>query len=298
MKLTELGEDALIQRLLRGLGSSAEVRVGPGDDCAVIGRPRDARWTLLKTDCVIEGIHFNRDEKRRRVGWKALCRAVSDIAAMSGLPRHALVTLAVSRTAEVTEIDELYRGLARAARRFDITIVGGETARSPGPLFLSIALTGEVERGRCVLRSGGKPGDALYVTGHLGGSRAGKHLDFIPRVAEARWLTEHFRLRAMMDLSDGLGSDLPRLARASRCGYELDPTLIPCNSGCTVEQAMRDGEDFELLFALPARMGNDLEAAWHRKFPNLKLTRIGRLAVPSKTKPTPKTSGFDHFTQA
>ncbi|MEO8351979.1 MAG: AIR synthase related protein, partial [Chthoniobacteraceae bacterium] len=111
MKLAALGEDALIQRLLRSLASSADVRVGPGDDCAVIGRPRAACWTLLKTDCVVEGIHFNSAEKRSRVGWKALCRAISDIAAMGGLPRHALVTLAAPRTAEVKEIEDLYRGL-------------------------------------------------------------------------------------------------------------------------------------------------------------------------------------------
>ncbi|MEO8353910.1 MAG: thiamine-phosphate kinase, partial [Chthoniobacteraceae bacterium] len=190
---------------------------------------------------------------------------------------------------------DLYRGLATAARRFEVTIVGGETARSPGPLFLSIALTGEVERGRCVLRSGGKPGDALYVTGRLGGSRAGHHLDFIPRVVEARWLTENFRLHAMMDLSDGLASDLPRLARASRCGFALDLPSIPRTRGCTLEQAMRDGEDYELLLALPNRRGNELEAAWFRKFPNLNLTRIGRLADPSPTKPALKTRGFDHF---
>ena len=108
-----------------------------------------------------------------------------------------------------------------------------------------------MEKRRCVLRSGGRPGDALFVTGLLGGSLAGKHLDFTPRLAEARWLTQHFHLRAMMDLSDGLGADLPRLAAASGCGFELGE--IPCTPGCSRDSALGDGEDFELLFAAGPR---------------------------------------------
>ena len=295
MKLAHYGEDRLIADLTRALATGRDVRVGVGDDCAVIGRARDPVWLLLKTDAVVEGVHFLPDENPARVGWKALCRAISDIAAMGGEPRHALITLAVSREVEVARMRALYTGLRKAARKFGVSIVGGETSRSPGPLFLSIALTGEVERTRCVLRSGGRAGDALYVTGQLGGSLAGRHLDFTPRLAEARWLTEHFKLRAMMDLSDGLAADLPRLAAASPCGYTLDESRIPRTPGCTVAQALADGEDYELLFALPPRECARLEREWPPEFP--RLTRIGVLnpqsAIRNPQFPPPR--GFDHF---
>ncbi len=297
MKLSALGENRVVEELTRALTLGADVRVGAGDDCAVIGRPREARWQLLKTDAVIEGVHFLADEDPRRIGWKALCRAVSDIAAMGGTPQHALITLAAPPTAEFARVRGIYAGLRQAARRFCVSIVGGETARSPGPLFLNVALTGTVERTRCVLRSGGRSGDLLYVTGRLGGSLAGKHLDFTPRLTEARWLVTHFKLHAMMDLSDGLTADLPRLATASRCGFILDESLLPKTKGSTIQQALTDGEDYELLFALPPRHAAALESAWKQHFPRLALTRIGTLCTNPKLR-TPNSElrhGFDHF---
>lgn len=297
MKLRDLGEDRLLARLIRGLPLGADVRVGPGDDCAVIGAPRAARWQLLKTDAVLEGVHFEPGEKMERVGWKALCRALSDLAAMGGVPGQALITLAVPAECEMEKLEALYRGLRKAARRFGVSIVGGETSRSPGPLFVSIALTGWVERRRCILRSGGRPGDGVYVTGRLGGSRQGKHLDFVPRLEEARWLTKQAKLHAMMDVSDGLGADLPRLAAASGCGYDLEEENVPRTRGCSVAEALNDGEDFELLFALPVKHGEALQHRWKKEFPRLPLTRIGtltksRLATGNSTS---KLHGFDHF---
>jgi thiamine-monophosphate kinase len=296
MKIAALGEDAVVAALTRGLPLDGDVRCGAGDDCAIIGAPRDRMWRLLKTDCVVEGVHFLAGEKPVRVGWKALCRAVSDIAAMGGLPRHALITIAVARDVKLAWLRGLYAGLRKAARRFDVSIVGGETSRSPGLAFISVALTGEVERTRCVMRSGGRAGDLLYVTGRLGGSLAGRHLDFVPRLAEARWLSENFHIRAMMDISDGLAADLPRIAKASGCGFEICEEHIPRNHGCTVAQALGDGEDFELLVAVHPRDAARLEAKWRAHFPKLPLTRIGSLtrgAVPAKRKQT--TRGFDHF---
>lgn len=288
MKLSELGENALVARWTRRLPTLPSVILGPGDDCAVTGRRSDPVWTLLKTDCVIEGVHFASGTDFARVGWKALARNVSDIAAMGGEPRHALVTVALPPSLDVEKGDALYTGLRRCARKFGIAIAGGETARSPGPVFISVALTGEVERGRCVTRSGGRPGDVLFVTGRLGGTLAGKHLDFTPRLAEARWLAGHFRPRAMMDLSDGLGADLPRLARASGCGFELG--AIPCAPGVSREEALSGGEDFELLFALPPRRAARLERAW--PFRRLPLTRVGVLTA---NKSFQSLHGFDHF---
>lgn len=285
MKVSSLGEDAVVAALTRGLPCGEDVRLGAGDDCAVIGGARDRMWQLLKTDCVVEGVHFLAAEKPARIGWKAMCRAVSDIAAMGGGPRHALITIAVACDVKMAWLRGIYAGLRAAARRFGVSIVGGETSRSPGPAFISIALTGEVERTRCVTRGGGKAGDVLFVTGRLGGSLAGKHLDFIPRIAEARWLTANFKIRAMMDISDGLAADLPRLARASGCGFEICEETIPRNRGCTVAQALSDGEDFELLFAVRPADASRLEAQWRRKFPKLPLTKIGALRRRSADNP-------------
>ena len=297
-RLDEMGEDRLVERLTRSLPTNSDVVVGPGDDCAVV--ERDAiSWTLLKTDCVLERVHFEPSREPsylERVGWKALARAVSDIAAMGGVPEHALVTVALPRAYPVAGVEALYEGLKRCARRYEVAIVGGETARSPGGVFISVALTGRVERERCILRSGGKPGDRIYVTGELGGSLGGKHLDFTPRLEEARWLTKHFTLHAMMDLSDGPGADLPRLARQSRCGFELHGSL-PAAPGISQEGAWRDGEDFELLFTLAPQEAARLEKAWPERFASLRLTCIGQLIGEGSGHAAARTSthGFDHF---
>lgn len=296
MTLAQLGEPALVARLIKNLPRGSDLLVGPGDDCAVIGRPRDHRWTLLKTDCAIEQIHFRAEENPRRVGWKALCRSLSDIAAMGGEPRHALITVAAPRTLDVSRLAGLYAGLRKAAKRYGVGIAGGETARSPGPLFINVALSGTVERSRCILRSGGRPGDLLHVTGRLGSSLAGRHLDFLPRLIEARWLTAHFSIRAMIDLSDGLGADLPRLAAASGCGFELWPERVPRTQGASLEQALDDGEDYELLFAVRKGDAKQLQVSWKKTFPRLPLTPIGILTRSGKGAPDIFTShGFDHF---
>jgi thiamine-monophosphate kinase len=294
MKLSDLGEDAVVRALTRDLPLGKNVIVGAGDDCAVLGEAGDRTWRLLKTDAVIEGVHFLHDTEPERVGWKALCRAISDIAAMGGTPEHALVTLAVPAGTEMEWVNGLYAGITSAARKFGVGIVGGETCRSPGAKWINIALTGCVESPCCVLRSGGKPDDFLYVTGRLGGSLAGKHLDFTPRLAEARWLVKKHCPSAMMDLSDGLGADLPRLAAASGCAHELWPLSIPCTPGSTTIAAMNDGEDFELLLAIDQSKAAALERDWKKKFPKLPLTRIGRLVEPSESN-IARPGGFDHF---
>ncbi len=298
MKLSDLGEDRVVAKLTHALALGREVRVGAGDDCAVIGRPCAAHWQLLKTDAVIEGVHFLPDENPRRIGWKALCRAISDIAAMGGQPQHALITIAAPPATDFARLRGLYAGLRQSAQRFGVSIVGGETTRSPGPLFLNVALTGTVKRAHCILRCGGRPGDALYVTGRLGGSLAGRHLDFIPRLDEARWLAANFKLHAMMDLSDGLAADLPRLAAASHCAFTLDESAVPCTKGCTTAHALTDGEDYELLFALAPHRAAALEPAWKKRFPRLPLTRIGTLSVTQhSTLNTQPPRAFDHFRQ-
>lgn len=295
MKLTHFGEDRLVAQLTRALKTGAAVRLGVGDDCAVIGARTARVWQLLKTDCLVEGVHFTGESGARQVGWKALARAASDIAAMSGVPKFALITMAVSGDENVARVKGIYAGLRRAADAFGVQIVGGETSRSPGPMFISVALTGEVERTRCVSRSGGRIGDVVYVSGRLGGSIRGKHLTFIPRLREARWLTANFRIRAMMDLSDGLAADLPRLAKASGCGFEISKQLVPITKACTLAQALSDGEDYELLFTLAPASATELERQWRGEFPRLPLTRIGRLISKSKSRKPKLPRGFDHF---
>jgi thiamine-monophosphate kinase len=291
MKLNEIGEDAVVEEITRTLRFDERVEIGPGDDCAVVHFGPNLQ--LLKTDCVIEGIHFLPDTPARAVGWKALCRNISDIAAMGGDPLDALITVAVTSDRELVWLTDLYAGLNQAAAKYGVNLVGGETSRSPGPAFISVALTGKVDKERLVTRAGGKMGDRLYVTGRLGGSFPVKHLSFEPRLAESRWLTENFRLHAMMDLSDGLGSDLPRLAKASGTGFEIDFAALPKNENCSEEQALTDGEDYELLFAVSEDHGQKLEKEWRAVFPELPLSCIGRL-IEAKAEPFSRP-GYDHF---
>jgi thiamine-monophosphate kinase len=291
MKLNEMGEDAVVKEITRTLRFDERVEIGPGDDCAVVHFGPNLQ--LLKTDCVIEGIHFLPDTPARAVGWKALCRNISDIAAMGGDPLDALVTVALSPDRELVWLTDLYAGLNQAATKYGVNLVGGETARSPGPVFISVAITGKVEKERLVTRSGGQIGDRLYVTGKLGGSLQGKHLSFEPRLAESKWLTQNFSVHAMMDLSDGLGSDLPRLAKASGTGFEIDLSELPRNEGCSEEQALTDGEDYELLFAVSNDTGPKLEREWKEAFPDLLLTCIGRLT--GEKGETLNKPGYDHF---
>ena len=291
MKLKEIGEDAVVEAITRELRFDGRVEIGPGDDCALVRFGQTLQ--LLKTDCVVEGIHFLPETPGRAVGWKALCRVISDIGAMGGDPLDAVITVAISPDRELGWLTDLYAGLNEAAARYGVNLVGGETSRSPGPVFVSVALTGKIEKERLVVRSGGKVGDRLYVTGRLGGSLQGKHLSFEPRLAESRWLTQNFKLHAMIDLSDGLGSDLPRLAKASGTGFEIDFSALPRNADCSEEQALIDGEDYELLFAVSDEDGAKLETDWIKAFPELLLTRIGRL-TERKGDPLIKP-GYDHF---
>ena len=291
------GEDAVIARLARQLRRPGpDVVAGIGDDCAVVrGGARGLRL-LLKTDCVVEHRHFRPSHPARAVGWKAACRAVSDIAACGGAPRFALVTCVVRSGQTGRWLGELYRGIEAAGRQFGFHVVGGELARTEGPAVINVALTGDVSARHLVRRSGGRPGDVLFVTGLLGGSLAsGWHLRFRPRLAEAQWLTQNFRLRAMMDLSDGLAADLPRLAAAGRTGFRLDCASVPRRAGASLAQALGDGEDFELLFVLAPREAVRLEAAWANKFPRVRLTRIGALAPLGVAEGLRRMRGFDHF---
>jgi thiamine-monophosphate kinase len=291
-----MDEFELIRLLTKSLPANNSVVVGAGDDCAVLEAGLADRLLLFKTDATVEGIHFTKTASAGQIGHKALARCLSDIAAMAGTPTAALVTLALPRQFEVTLAQGIYAGLSKLARRYEVAIVGGETTTNPERLLISVALLGWVERGQAVLRSGAEPGDAIFVTGELGGSLAGKHLEFEPRLAEARWLAGHFSLHSMLDVSDGLAGDLPHLLRRGSLGAELLARAIPVSRAarCAAKNqpgaksplhaALTDGEDFELLFTVASRDAVPLLDAWNKQFGNLRLSCIGKItATPGIT---------------
>src|SRR6266568_199862 len=253
MKLHQHGEDRLLDQLLPRLPVSKSVVARAGDDCAVVKKPGGHSFLVLKTDCLVEGVHFTPEANALEVGWKAMMRPLSDFAATSALPQFALITLIASKETESRWVNKLYRGLRKAAARFKVNIVGGETSSTLGPAVISVSIVGFVEKDRWVSRRGGKVGDDLFVTGTLGGAIKRKHLQFVPRIVESRWLTKNFSIHAMMDLSDGLGADLPRLAHASKVGFNIDVENLPVTRGAKINDAISEGEDYELLFAISPR---------------------------------------------
>lgn len=294
--LRDIGEDALIERLIALVPRDPNPAAGPGDDCAVVDHgPAFESLQLLKTDALVGQVHFLPDTPARAVGWKAVARVVSDFAAMGGKPERFLVTVALPAETETAWVEDLYRGIGDCLNAFDAVLAGGETSSVPpgSAPVISVAATGSVRREHLVLRSTGTPGHSLLVTGTLGGSLLGKHLDFIPRVKESNWLVSKFKPTAMMDLSDGLAKDLPRLAAASGCGFVIEKAALPVSPGASVAQALGDGEDFEILLSIEPDRVPDLLSAWSGMFPKLPLTVIGRLVEPGAGESL--SGGWDHF---
>ena len=294
MKLGALGEDRLLNQIVLNLpgGRASRIFAGSADDCAIVEIPGSKKQLVLKTDCVVEGVHFVHGTNASDVGWKAMMRPLSDFAAASAIPQFALITLIVPQQTKVAWVRGLYRGLHRAASRFGVSIVGGETSNTPGPIAISVTVIGFVEKSRSASRRGGRSGDDLFVTGRLGGALKQKHLKFVARIEQSRWITKNFSIHAMIDLSDGLGADLPRLARASKMGFDIELENLPVARGATIDNAISEGEDYELLFAISPRDRNSLERQWRRKFPKLLLTRIGSLNRKSPVTDAKQRTGF------
>jgi thiamine-monophosphate kinase len=286
-----MNEFELIAHLTKSLPTNENVVVGAGDDCAVLDLVVPEKLILFKTDAVVEGIHFTKATPPEKIGRKALARGLSDIAAMAGTPTAALVTIALPKDFDAAFVAKIYDGLNALAEKTGVAIVGGETTTNPERSLISIALIGTVPRGKQILRSGAKIGDAIFVTGELGGSLAEKHLDFEPRLAEARWLAEHFSIHSMMDLSDGLGGDLRHLLNASKVGAEILKSAVPVSRAAKLRAkessaakpafvaALTDGEDFELLFTIASKDAVKLLDAWKARFPKLKLSCIGKIVA-------------------
>ncbi|MBI3252359.1 MAG: thiamine-phosphate kinase [Candidatus Omnitrophica bacterium] len=300
--LKDIGEFGLIDEIKRwARPNTPRVRLGIGDDAAVLSAAR-GKDILFTTDMLIEDRHFRRSEATAyEIGRKALAVNLSDIAAMGGVPTSAVIAAGLPADLPVDFAREMYRGLKDLARVFKVDIAGGDTNLSE-KIILSVALLGEVPRGKALKRSGAKNGDVVFVTGSLGGSYASKkHLHFIPRIKEAGFLAGNFNIHSMMDISDGLAMDIHKIAKASRVGILLSERAIP--SSGDIQRALTDGEDFELLFTLPPAEAAKLTltppkkglAAFHpvgkvvEKKYGVRLVKNGGTVVKLAEK------GFDHF---
>lgn len=310
-----MNEREIIKILTADLPTNENTVIGAGDDCAAVRLPAGEETLLLKTDAVVEGVHFTRNDPLQLVGRKALARCLSDVASMGGRPDSALVSLGLPSNRDGAFLREVYLGLRSLAEKFGVAVVGGETTRCPGAFFLSITLTGYADFQGGVPRSGARIGDAIFVSGRLGGSQSGRHLNFEPRVNEALWLTKHFRPHAMIDLSDGLASDLKILLRASKVGAWIDEAFIPVSDEAKrrfrdrisekppLLAALTDGEDFELLFTLAPEIAVSVKEDWQAQFPKTPLSLIGRVESGSQLRLKRNNGicslealhGYDHF---
>ena len=268
-----------------------EIPIGPGDDAALV-EPRDGDRLLLSIDTLVEEVDFSlKSASPEQIGCKAMGVSLSDMAAMGASPWVALASATIPHSTAETFARNIVVGLRTMAARHDTLIVGGDLSATPGPLTVSVVVVGRCPTGSILTRSGGRPGDLLFVTGALGGSILGRHLSFEPRIKTGRLLSK-IPATAAIDLSDGLLKDLDRLARASGCGAELESSCIPIHpdarhlsqqTECSpLEHALSDGEDFELLFSLSPTAAEAFcePPSQPDPFP-ANITQIGRLVTGS-----------------
>lgn len=305
----------LIRRLqAQAAHQDPHVFKGIGDDTAII-KTSSTEWTLITTDLLAQGVHFDpATSSFRDIGYRAAIANLSDIAAMGGTPRFMLVSIAIPPNCSTTQIQELYRGMMQAGSPYHVRLIGGDTSASQQGLFLNITLTGVVKPRQALLRSGAREGDRLYVTGTLGDSRAGldllksrrgpklrpadarfllaRHHRPSARVAEGLWLVKQGLAGSAIDLSDGLSGDLRHICEESAVGAEIIAGSLPISPACRAyalargldpaQIAIQGGEDYELLFSVPHRKQARFERLiGHTRF---QMTCIGSI--------TPKASGL------
>jgi thiamine-monophosphate kinase len=299
-------EDSILRRISgaakrrsSGLRGGA-VMLGIGDDTALL-RPKPGHETILTCDWFLEGTHFLRDKHPAdAVGWKCLARAVSDVAAMGGTPRCFLLSLALPSSHTGPWLDEFLGGLRRASRKFACVLAGGDTTQRK-EILINVTVVGEIRSGHAVLRSGARPGDIIFVSGRLGEAEMGlrilkqskkipvpgnpltrKHLYPEPRIVLGQWLAKNRLASSMMDLSDGLSSDLHRLCAASATGARIEATRLPTVSFTSslgrprvhpTLLALHGGDDYELLCTVPSRKAERVP----RYFEGLRLTAVGEI---------------------
>ena len=334
------GTETEFVRWLQGQapGRAPGLRLGIGDDATLV-EIRRGYELILTTDLSIEGVHFLRHlHPPRAVGHRALARSLSDVAAMGGTPRYALISLAISRRTSRAWLQEFYAGVFALARRLGVTVVGGDTAVVPGGMLIDVAVAGEVRK--AIRRSGARPGDQLFVSGRLGLSALGlrwiqtkasaarhvkgewwpalakgklrdavrAHFYPEPRCALGRFLGENGLASSLIDLSDGLSTDLTRLCEASNVGARIWAERIPVpdipagskpGSLRALDLALNGGEDYELLFSVPSRKAIKIA----RKYKNVPLSCIGEicrskgifLVLPDGKQKHLSPQGYDHF---
>ena len=296
--LRRSGEEEVVREIKRAFAGqrSGSLRVAMGDDAA-LWRAERGQEAILTCDWFLEGTHFLRDKHPPdAVGWKSLARATSDVAAMGGTPKCFLLSLALPANSTGKWLRSFLRGLRRASRALGCQLAGGDTTRRD-EILINTTVIGEVAAGRAVLRSGARAGDLLYVSGTLGEAELGlrelprqrdmgnassnafvhKHLYPEPRIALGQWLAKNRLATAMMDLSDGLSSDLPRLCSESGVGAQITAASLPCiarnDARNAVELALHGGDDYELLFAVRPEIARKIGSKFH----GLALTRIGEI---------------------
>ena len=258
-------EIKLLEKILPNLQQGKNVFLGPGDDCAALDLGT-GDLLLLAVDQLISSVHYDRaTTEARAAGAKLLKRNLSDIAAMGGKASWGLLALATNTDNDEYLLD-YYDGLREAAEKFNISLCGGDFSSLPSGEsgeVASLTILGTIERDLMCRRAGAQVGDLVFVTGALGNSyESGRHLTFEPRLAEGRFLVENNYANAMIDISDGLLLDAQRVAKASEVAVMLELENIPVNADAALEQALGDGEDYELLFCVPADKAEKLRKEW------------------------------------
>jgi thiamine-monophosphate kinase len=313
---------------------AASVVIGIGDDAAVVAPTRNAH-TVLTTDAHIEGVHFDRRfSQSAEIGYRALAVNLSDLAAMGASPRWALLSLMMPDDLAVVDVEELVVGVAELAHATRCTVIGGNLARTTGPLVVDVTAIGEVQPRRLLTRSGGRPGDALWISGVIGAAAAGlemlqraqgpaevadlrshasvkRYLRPEPRVRLGTAIAQARAARAALDLSDGLADAARQLAESSGCGVEIEAGALPIDRAARtwweasgrdpILQAMSSGDDYELLVAVPRMWGGRLRHARSR-VAEPALTRIGVLTKDPAARVLLRNgnreslpTGFEHF---
>jgi thiamine-monophosphate kinase len=317
-----MNEFALIDKIKKKIPKNLQGPLGIGDDAGGLKAPKghEIVWTV---DAMVEGIDFLRVEKSKKrlgalspeqAGRKALAINLSDLAAMGAKPLGCVVSLGIPPNMPEKWVLRFYDGLITFAKQYKTACVGGDITSAP-KFFASVSLAGSAPAKSLVRRSGAKPGHGIAVTGALGGSLRGSHASFTPRIEEACFLAQSFKPSAMIDISDGLLQDLGHILESSKAGAEIEMGEIPISKDAArmanrnpmkaVERACTDGEDFELLFTVPASNKQKLTKVWQRKFPEVPLSWIGRVEKQKGVRwtfkgrkiraPQFKRLGFQHF---
>ena len=298
MRIKDIGEFGLIKRFQKKIKTDSSVIKGSGDDCAVL-KFNQSSYQLFTTDMIVEGVDFLKNIDLKLVGRKALAISISDIAACGGVPQHAVVAMGLPKNMPVAQVDRLARGLFDLAREFNINIVGGDISAS-SKLMINVSMLGLVDKNKLCLRQGARVGDMIMVTGEFGGAIKGKHLKFLPRLKEAQFLVNNFKINSMIDVSDGLVQDLGHILKSSLVGAVLYENLIPLSKQASgIEEALCSGEEFELLFTVSRDQASKMiRGAQHcfKVIGEIMPNSFGLRLINSKNKYSPlKLKGFCHF---